>query len=438
MSSSFDRDSAWAATRVSGDRPGPADSGWQATRVSADRPGPADGGWQSTRVETQVATRFLGDKDSYLEESGPRDIGRQTAPDTRELFVSCDPAQALEQQFELLKPSFIAVHELGTHAALRLLTGIAAAAQKPVQKLHIRRQGYGTTLATLTYLEIPTANGSTLRLFVTDSESDGASRRAIARTLLAWSRLAVVMVGEQPPHVMDAAFHALRDDILAPGWRNRAMLLLPLTSSGTVSSHGAELGRSARIAVRTTPLVTRPADAWDFITGAWARLDDPGAPPAAEPAATPARRSPPTPLEMRPMPPVPTAADRARTAASEPTTLIGRYAQRVAELPGVVACTVFDPAQGKPVAHSGSGPAAADLAQQGAELIASMLGAGRALGFGQAAPDAAITFGSHHVLLRAVPRHPQLALHVVLDKAQANLTLARLQLGRLDAMFDPA
>jgi hypothetical protein len=41
------------------------------------------------------------------------------------------------------------------------------------------------------------------------------------------------------------------------------------------------------------------------------------------------------------------------------------------------------------------------------------------------------------VLLRAVPKHPQLALHVVLDKAQANLTLARLQLGRLDAMFDP-
>jgi hypothetical protein len=418
MSSSFDRDSAWAATRVSG-----------------DRPGPADGGWQSTRVETQVATRFLGDKDSYLEESGPRDIGRQTAPDTRELFVSCDPAPALEQQFELLKPAFIAVHELGTHSALRLLTGIATAAQKPVQKLHIRRQGFGTTLATLTYVEIPTADGTALRLFVTDSEADGASRRAIARTLLAWSRLAVVMVGEQPPHVMDAAFHALRDDILAPGWHNGSLLLLPLTSSGTVSSHGAELARGTRVAVRTTPLVTRPADAWDFITGAWARLDTAGAPPAAAPAAP--RRSPTAPLEMRPMPPVPTAADRARTAASEPTTLIGRYAHRVGELPGVVACAVFDPSEGRPVAQAGSGPDAADLAQQGAELIASMLGAGRALGFGHAAPDAAITFGSHHVLLRAVPKHPQLALHVVLDKAQANLTLARLQLGRLDAMFDP-
>jgi hypothetical protein len=417
MSSSFDRDSAWAATRVSG-----------------DRPGPADGGWQSTRVETQVATRFLGDKDSYLEESGPRDIGRQTAPDTRELFVSCDPAPALEQQFELLKPAFIAVHELGTHAALRLLTGIATAAQKPVQKLHIRRQGFGTTLATLTYVEIPTADGSALRLFVTDSEADSASRRAIARTLLAWSRLAVVMVGEQPPHVMDAAFHALRDDILAPGWHNGTLLLLPLTSSGTVSSHGAELGRSTRIAVRTTPLVTRPADAWDFITGAWARLDDTGAPTAAAPVAP--RRPAAAPLEMRPMPPVPTAADRARAAASEPTTPIGRYAQRVGELPGVVACAVFDPSQGRPVAQAGSGPAAADLAQQGAELIASMLGAGRSLGFGHAPPDAAITFGSHHVLLRAVPKHPQLALHVVLDKAQANLTLARLQLGRLDAMFD--
>jgi hypothetical protein len=417
MSSSFDRDSAWAETRV-----------------NTERVGPADGGWQSTRVETQMATRFLGDQEKYLEESGPRDIGRQTAPDTRELFVSCDPAPALEQQFEILKPAFIAVHELGTHSALRLITGIATAAQRPVQKLHIRRQGYGTTLATLTFVELPTADGTALRLFVTDSESDGASRRAISRTLLAWSRLAVVMVGEQAPHVMDTAFQGLRDDILAPGWRNGAMLLLPLTTSGTVSSHGAELARSTRIAVRTTPLVTRPADAWDFITGAWARLGDGATPSPA--VAAPARRPGPAPLAMRPMPPVPTAADRARSAAAEPTTPIGRYAQRVGELPGVVACVVFDPSQGKAVAEAGSGPAPADLAQQGAELVASMLGASRALGFGHAAPDAAITFGSHHVLLRAVPKHPQLSLHVVLDKANANLTLARLQLGRLDAMFD--
>ena len=45
-----------------------------------------------------------------------------------------------------------------------------------------------------------------------------------------------------------------------------------------------------------------------------------------------------------------------------------------------------------------------------------------------------ITLGGHHLLLRGVPRNPGLAIHAVLDKASANLTLARLQLLRLDAM----
>jgi len=49
---------------------------------------------------------------------------------------------------------------------------------------------------------------------------------------------------------------------------------------------------------------------------------------------------------------------------------------------------------------------------------------------------AAITLGAHHLLLRAVPKHPGFALHAVLDKTHANLTLARLQILRMDAIFD--
>ena len=50
-------------------------------------------------------------------------------------------------------------------------------------------------------------------------------------------------------------------------------------------------------------------------------------------------------------------------------------------------------------------------------------------------PDAAITLGSHHQLLRAVPGRPGLALHGVLDRSLANLTLVRLQLQRLDLLL---
>jgi hypothetical protein len=40
------------------------------------------------------------------------------------------------------------------------------------------------------------------------------------------------------------------------------------------------------------------------------------------------------------------------------------------------------------------------------------------------------------LLLRGVPKNPGLTIHVVLDKTSANLTLARLQLMRMDSMFD--
>jgi hypothetical protein len=35
-----------------------------------------------------------------------------------------------------------------------------------------------------------------------------------------------------------------------------------------------------------------------------------------------------------------------------------------------------------------------------------------------------------------VPKNPGLAMHAVLDKTSANLTLARLQIMRLDVLFD--
>jgi hypothetical protein len=73
---------------------------------------------------------------------------------------------------------------------------------------------------------------------------------------------------------------------------------------------------------------------------------------------------------------------------------------------------------------------------QGSALVSAMATASRGLGFGVAFPEAAITLGAHHLLLRSVPRNPGLAMHAVLDKASANLTLARLQILRLDAMFD--
>ena len=424
--------------------------------TSFSRPGPtshsatstaAPDEWQATRAQTALATQILRNEDDYLA-PGKHDIGRLTGTDTRELFVSCAPGEAMQQQFEHLHPEFIAIHDVATASSRKLLAGVAAASSRTVQKLIIRRQGYGTALATLEFVELPAPDGSVLRLYSTEADADTAARNALSRTLLAFSRLGVVMVGELPAHAIGPALAPLHDAMSKRPWPNRQLLLLPLASSSTLASHGAELARGTGVNVRTTPQVTRPADAWGFISGTWNQLRGSGAPAPRSPSAPahPASpRAPTTPVRAAPH----AAAVAANLAATpmrpmpipgvpEPANVLERYVHRLAALAGMVSCCVFDAASGRDISHAGASPSAPDLGSQGAALLAAMGGTSRALGFGHALPEAAITLGSHHLLLRAVPRHPGLALHAVLDKSHANLALARLQIARLDSLFDDA
>ncbi|MEO8081840.1 MAG: hypothetical protein ABI641_15000 [Caldimonas sp.] len=470
----------WQATRLQA-RPGASDE-WQATRAAGgdewqptrvlpvrgrteppppNRPAARGGiespdAWSSTRAQTALATQILEDEGDYL--SGEKEeIGRQIGGNERELFVSCAPAEALQQQFEHVRPEFIAVHDLGTSSSRKLLAGIAAASGRAVQRLIIRRQGYGTALATLEFVELPTADNQSLRLYTTEADADTASRHSLAKTLLAFSRLGVLMVGELPGHAIGAALKPLHDDIVGGPWPNRNLLLLPLASASTLVTHGLDLGRGTGVTVRTTPQVARPADAWAFITGTWSRLREQtpvdgrsvpelGAfkPNAYQPRrglassgmpsgdTMPMEEPAPIVLTMQPMPAIASGAYQ----PLPPSTLIERYLKQLSELNGVVSCCVFDVATGHAIAHAGASPGAAELAAHGSQLLSAMMGTSRALGFGHAMAEAAITLGSHHLLLRAVPRNAGLAMHAVLDKTSANLTLARLQILRMDAMFD--
>jgi predicted regulator of Ras-like GTPase activity (Roadblock/LC7/MglB family) len=164
-----------------------------------------------------------------------------------------------------------------------------------------------------------------------------------------------------------------------------------------------------------------------------------GAQPKAATAPT-ARTTPTTPRVSR-VASAP-AGPAAVTAFAAPTTLTpmpvpgasgwAAYAQNCALVKGVQACCVFDLHSMAVMASSGDAPAPERLARQGAALLAAMLDASRALGLGSSQPEAAISTAHHHLLLRPVPRHPGVALHVVLQAHGSNLTLARLQIDRID------
>ena len=68
-----------------------------------------------------------------------------------------------------------------------------------------------------------------------------------------------------------------------------------------------------------------------------------------------------------------------------------------------------------------------------ATLFATMAESSQALGLGHSQPDAAISLSGHHLLLHPLPGHPGILLHAVLDASSANVTLARMQLQRIDA-----
>jgi hypothetical protein len=284
----------------------------------------------------------------------------------------------------------------------------------------------------------------------------------------------VLMIGELPAHALEGALNPLGDAITAGPWINTHMLVLPLASPAAIPGAVAKLNRHRGLEVRSTPQVTRPSDAWSYISSSWSRLRESAAgtalnlpefvphsmaPPAAPtaspmtstavtaqpepsfpvpgPARAEARRAQAAPLPMRPMPDIPSARHRPTPAAAADAE-IDRYVEQVLKLAGVISVCVFDSTSQRSVAHGGARPGPAMLAIQGATVLAAISEAARKLGLAASLPAASITLTAHHLILHPLPRPAGLVLHAVIDKTRVNLTTARLQIQRLDSLFESA
>ena len=393
-------------------------------------------------------TQIVNDRDAYLGQ-GRHDVGRRISDDQVELFVTTDVATALQQEFTLHSPEFIALHDLGMSASLRLLSNLAGAADARVQRLSVRRQGHGVALAVLQFVEVPLANGTPVRVYSTDVNGDGGLRANLARVLLAFSRLGVLMVGELPPHALTAQLAPLREALMRGPWPNRDLLMVPLGSSIALAAQGAQLAHQTPVAVHVTPHAAKPKHVWTFVGGAWNRLhgavDGARALPTELSRAVPKPKVPSTEATTEPMPldgMVPKVAPMAPLLAQSrasitPMPVPGAtswqtYVDRCALIKGTISCCVFDTHSMHPMASAGGPPGADRLAQQGAALLSAMNDASRALGLGPARAEASISTTSHHLVLRPVPGHPGVALHMVLLASASNLTLTRMQLERVE------
>jgi hypothetical protein len=438
-----------------------------------------------------AATQIVGNADDYLGGTG-NDIGRRIAEDHLELFVSGDPVKAVAAELERLRPEFIALHDVGCTASARLVAAIAMATRRRVQRLAVRRQGPGVPLAVLQFVELALGAGRAMRVYSTEIDADTQTRQRLAMVLLGSSRLGAVMVGELPSHALATALGPLQHALTQSSWRCGELLLLPMGTPTKLATQSQQLARPAGVSIRVTPQAARPNDAWSFISGAWNRLQQPAAVPRSAASATVYAQTQPMPLDAARRPgadpghappdrPVPSSrpsglrssgyeiagvpssqfphsgfgpsgfhAEAAAApgqpitppmppaAAPMPRPSAGAsrwedYARRCARIKGAVAACVFDAGSRRVLAFDGMRPGAEALAMQGVALLEAIEAAARGLDLEPKVHDAVLSVGAHHLLLRPVPGHRGVVLHLVVDAVTGNATLAPMQLERIDA-----
>lgn len=412
--------------------------------------------------DTQVATQMLREAGDP-EEDVAADIGRDVGNGVRELFVTTDAAEALEQQFSHHPIAYIAVHDIAINTSRKLLGGVAAAAGKPVQRLLIRRQGYGTTLASIDYVDCPVEQGLPVRLYSTDADTDSATRHALARVLLAHSSLAVVMIGDVPTHAMSDQLAPLRQFILRPGWFCHHLQFMPLFNLPSLTDHAHQLTHGTGVEAAVTAQVTRPADAWEFLRASWNMLQDDAHPEgggsrlarltgAPSPSAVPAQAPRPAVVPGGPisigLPKAPASNAAAAAAVLGPVAAptaapamapagpqqegLARLATSMASLPGVSAICVFEVSTSKVMSQAGTSNGV-ELARRGTTLLAASDAARRMLQLSGPADEILVQGQGTSLAVRRLLSRPELAVHVAFTPMQCDWPALRPQVMALDA-----
>jgi hypothetical protein len=426
--------------------------------------------------DTQFATQLQRSPGDYL--GALPDVGRVVGNGVRELFISCEIGDALQQQFEHLRPTCIVLHDLGCTVSRRLLAAVAAASGQQVERLVVRRQGFGTIVATLEYIDCATTQGKPMRLYSTDADADSQSRQSISRVLLGNATLAAVLLGDLPSHALTELLEPLRIVMLQQPARCQQMLFMPLGPGPAAGNAVHERLHNLAVQALVSPRVTMPAEAWGHLHSCWnqlqrsfnpasgglqlAPLQDGSAvdntadilplqhgpaansasvPPAPPPAATLASSSAQpqllrgyAPTEAGALQPLPAPRSMMPAAAApvpQPNPLAG-YLRGLGAISGVITACVFEVQTSRVLAHLGTRESAVDLAKRGTVLLAASGQARKQLQMAGQTEEVVVRGGAQSLGLRVLVSQPEWAVHLVFSPAQCDWTHLRVQLVSLD------
>jgi len=390
-------------------------------------------------ANTELSTRFLERGDDAQGDAGvlATTIGKAVGNNAWELFVSCAPADALSLEMDRRPGMFMLLHDLaGARQSKAFLAEVAHHLGEPLSRLVIRRQGFGTVLATLSFVEVVSTNGQTIRIYSTDVEADAVAVSAIQRELLSRSQMTVILFGHGAVQGLNQSLEDVAQTVKSRGGPASLLVFLSMVAFPGLSALLAQFTLLTNVPARQAPRVSRLIEGWSFLNSCWNQLHTSLAPPD-QPAHA-----------LALFPPLALPASSASSLPVKPavTTVVGsptdaRMAawqgkvDAVARLRPETVCCVFNSRTLAVLAHAG--PISADpssLARQGRMLLAGMQTSSQVLGLGKEVQAGMVILENHLLLLRMVPADSAL-LMLVIAKGGEDLDVAGFQaaLDQLDA-----
>jgi predicted regulator of Ras-like GTPase activity (Roadblock/LC7/MglB family) len=106
------------------------------------------------------------------------------------------------------------------------------------------------------------------------------------------------------------------------------------------------------------------------------------------------------------------------------------------ELPGARSAALVDSSSGMVLSHAGSDAHLEITAAANTELVRAQLKSIATLGSVDAIDDILITLGTQYDIVRPLAANPSIFLYLALDKAKANLAMARYKVAECEKLLE--
>lgn len=368
----------------------------------------------------------------------------------KDLVVTGSAAQAIREHFAATRADLDTASSMITLLdpvgawASAVIKALSDAGGRPIERLHLRENDTLRTLAVIERTTLVRRHEDTLRVFHADVRSPAIENADIPVALMERSQMTVVIVGMMQTHAVDAMLAHLSNATRLPTWQCPNLLFqLPPNVPWIVEKVNA-VHWPARLDVHVlSEPMTGASSVWNAMLGRWNQVRlQPG---WHVNTVSPMLGTNDFPIKVGELthPTSPTPSKAMTVDGATPTTVAqgsrgavnptrGRLAlSGMTRLDGLLGCALVDANSGLVLAREVREDEAIDIELASAtcaQLLRGQRAVASQLGLPDPIDELITSAGARHLVMRMLPRHPELFLMALLDKQRTNLALARFQL----------